>query len=135
MSKRDLRLKEYKISNKRYKELCGFCEQYPEWLAELALNDGTPSSPIITDMPLAPHSNESKVEKLAIRRGETAHKVAIVEDCARQAGKDLWRYLIMGVCYEKGVTELRMIHGMPISQTEFYRIRRHFYYLLDKAKV
>ena len=34
MNKRDLKLDKYGISPKRYKELCGFCEQYPEWKAK-----------------------------------------------------------------------------------------------------
>ena len=41
MNKRNLVLDKYGISGKRYKELCGFCEQYPEWLSELKAHSHT----------------------------------------------------------------------------------------------
>ena len=41
MNKRQLNLEKYGISGKRYKELCGFCEQYPEWKNQLKYNNDT----------------------------------------------------------------------------------------------
>ena len=35
MNKRKLKFDDLEISGKRYKELCGFCEQYPEWKSQL----------------------------------------------------------------------------------------------------
>ena len=52
MNKRQLNLEKYGISGKRYKELCGFCEQYPEWVNELKFNRDTVRSVEITDMPI-----------------------------------------------------------------------------------
>ena len=39
MNKRQLNLEKYGISGKRYKELCGFCEQYPEWKNQLKFSN------------------------------------------------------------------------------------------------
>ena len=50
-NKRKLSLSKYGISNKRYKELCGFCEQYPEWKDELRYKTSTIKSVEITDIP------------------------------------------------------------------------------------
>ena len=131
-NKRDLRLKQYEISKKRYKELCGFCEQYPEWIGELAFNDGRPGSPVISDMLLAPHSNESKVEKIALRNYKLSKKVDVVQKCAKKASEEFWQFIIWSVCYEFSVTALINIRGMALSKSEFYRKRRIFFYLLDK---
>ena len=69
MNKRDLKLDKYGISGKRYKELCGFCEQYPEWQNELKEKTNTVHSIEITDMPIY-HGNADVTANLATRRTE-----------------------------------------------------------------
>lgn len=134
MNKRNLVLGKYGISSKRYKELCGFCEQYPEWLKELRWKNHTLASPKITDMPMAPKSNKSKTEELAIRREELERKRNLIEDTARQANEELHEYIIKSVCYEVPFTYLSSVEDMPCSRSAFYDARRYFFYLLDKNK-
>lgn len=135
MNKRNLRLEKYGISGKRYKELCGFCEQYPEWKQAIKFNTDTLHSPEITDMPLAPHDNmDDATSRLAIKRAYMSQCVDLVDNTAKQAGGDLSKYIILSVCYETNVTALRHIHGMPLEKSAFYELRRYFFYLLDKNK-
>lgn len=133
MNKRNLNLEKYGISGKRYKELCGFCEQYPEWVNELKFNRDTVRSIEITDMPIY-HSNADATGNLAIKRTELENKCRLVEDTARQAGNDLSQYIIKSVCYEVPVTYLIACENMPISKSAFYEMRRYFFYLLDQNK-
>lgn len=131
MSKTNLKLSEYGISNKRYKELCGFCEQYPEWkskLEEYSIMCGME----YTDMPKA-HNNNSQVEQLVIKRESLIKKVKMIEDAAMQADEYYARFIIMSACYEKGYAYLQTMSNMPLSQNAFYRKRRKFFYILDKA--
>lgn len=134
MNKRNLVLDKYGISSKRYKELCGFCEQYPEWLNELKYKTHTLASPEITDMPIPPHSNESKTERLALRRTMLEEKCKLIEQTAIQADADLYQYIIKSVCYEVPYTYLATVEEMPCSRSSFYDTRRKFFYLLDKNK-
>lgn len=133
MSKRKLNLSEYNISKKRYKELCGFCEQYPEWKAQIESMGGLLSSPQITDMPIA-HTNSDKVSELAIKRDGMSAKCDLIEITAKQASVDYADFIIKAVCYEVPIDYLIMCEGMSISKATFYRIRRLFFYLLDKNK-
>lgn len=133
MNKRNLNLEKYGISGKRYKELCGFCEQYPEWINELKFKNDTVRSVEITDMPIC-HNNSDATGNLAVKRAELESKCKLIEETANQAGKDLSKYIIKSVCYEVPVTYLIACEEMPIGKSAFYEMRRHFFYLLDKNK-
>lgn len=133
MNKRELNLSKHGISGKRYKELCGFCEQYPEWINELKHKNDTIGSPEITDMPIY-HSNSDATGSLAIRRVELQKKCELVEQTALQASGDLYQYIIKSVCYEVPVEYLISCEDMPLGKSAFYETRRYFFYLLDKNK-
>lgn len=132
MNKRDIKLDKYGISKKRYKELCGFCEQYPEWKQQLE-SYTLLSSPQITDMPIA-HKNTDKVGDMAVRLDGLGLKCSLIEDTARQASADYAEYIIKSVCYEVPINYLIMCDGLALSKSSFYRIRRLFFYLLDQNK-
>lgn len=134
MNKRELKLEKYGISSKRYKELCGFCEQYPEWVDELNYKNDTVGSKEITGMPIPPHNTSDQTGNLAIRRVELQKKCELIEQTAIQANSDLYQYIIKSVCYEHPFWYLQDIMGMPCSQRAFYDARRYFFYLLNKNK-
>ncbi|MDT4377285.1 MULTISPECIES: hypothetical protein [Blautia] len=134
MNKRELNLKKYGISGKRYKELCGFCEQYPEWVDELKHKTDTVKSKVVTDMPLPPHGTSDQTGDLAIRRAELQKKCELIERSATQASPDLYQYIIKSVCYEVPVHYLISFEEMPIGKSAFYEMRRYFFYLLDINK-
>ena len=133
MNKRQLNLEKYGISGKRYKELCGFCEQYPEWKNQLKFSNDTVKSIEITDMPIT-HNNADATGNLAIKRVGLEEKGRLIEEIAELAGEDLSQYIIKSVCYEVPVTYLIACEGMPIGKSAFYEMRRYFFYLLDKNK-
>lgn len=134
VNKRELKLEKYGISGKRYKELCGFCEQYPEWQEELLSKSDTLQSVEITDMPIPPHGNSDKTGNLAIRRVELKKKCEIVEKTAKEANEELYQFLIKGICYGVSYNYLLAFDGIPMSRSSYYELRRYFFYLLDKNK-
>ena len=134
MNKRNLVLDNYGISSKRYKELCGFCEQYPEWKATLENKNDTLKSKVITDMPITFGGKSDQTCDLAIKRIELQKKCELIENTAKEASNDLWTYIIDSVCYEYPLSYLQTIKEMPCSRASFYDARRYFYFLLDKYK-
>ena len=134
MSKWGLRLDKYGISGKRYKELCGFCEQYPEWKKKL--HDYPYVSGIrYHDKPEIKSdgiSDPTFNAALKIERYESNCK--LIEETAKKAAPDVWEYLIKSVCYEVPLKYLIGVEDMPMAQSTFYERRRCFFYLLDKAK-
>ena len=135
MNKRGLRLEKYGISRKRYKELCGFCEQYPDWKIELGYHIDTLKGKDLDGMPYPPAGNTSDpTAALAVKRVELEEKVSLIEKAAKQAAPDLWQYIIKSVCYEQPFWYIRDIMKIPCSERSFYDQRRYFFYLLDRAK-
>lgn len=133
MNKRELKLESYGISSKRYKELCGFCEQYPEWKQELESQMNTLKSPQISDMPVY-HDNSDATANLALKRAEMDSNCVVIEETARIACKELSAYIIKSVCYEEPFWYLRDIMQIPCGQSTFYDMRRYFFFLLDQNK-
>jgi len=132
-NRRELKLNDYGISSKRYKELCGFCEQYTEWKDELEFKKDTLKSKNITDMPLST-SGEDATQVLAIRRIDLEFKCKIIENTAKQTNEYLAPYIIKSVTEEVPCWYLEEIMGMATCRKDFYAARRYFFFLLDKNK-
>lgn len=129
-------LKKYGISQKRYKELKGFCEQYPEFLQELRNDVISPKTQVITGMPFS--KTNAKVDEtanIAIRRAMMEEKVKLIEETAQEASPDLWEYIIKSACYEQSFYYLQSVAEIPISYSAFFDARRYFFYLLDQRKM
>ena len=134
MNKRELRLGKYGISNKRYKELCGFCEQYPEWKRELD-NYSFMSAINYSDMPKNPNTGQSNpTEETAIRIEKLLEKCMLIEETAKNVDEDYWEFIIRSACYEEPVSYLQTVRDMNLGKSAFYEKRRYFFYLLDKKK-
>lgn len=134
MNKRELNLEKYGISGKRYKELSGFCEQYPEWMSNLKRLKNPGESISFSGVRVQETQGKGRKEENEDRKEELESKCHIVENVARQASQDLQQYLIQSVCYEEPFWYLRDIMGIPCCQRTFYDYRRYFFYLLDREK-
>lgn len=135
MYNRKMTFTKYGISQNRYKELSGFCEQYPEWKDELRFNNPTPKSQQINGMPF-PNTNSTSDEtaNLAIKRMEIQEKINMVESTAREASPEFWEYIIHSACYKKAFWYMRDIMGIPCSERTFFDIRRKFFAILNLKK-
>lgn len=135
MNKRQLKLEKYGITSKRYKELCGFCEQYPDWKIFLSNNHDTIKSKEIDGMPYSPLGNTSdQTADLAIKRASIQKKVDLIESTAKEADPELWEYIIKSVCYEQPFWYIQDIAKAPISRSAFYDRRRYFFWMIDQRK-
>lgn len=134
MSKREIKLDKFGISRKRYKELCGFCEQYPEWKAALkdySLVKGVSYSPSPKSVT---YNVSSPVEEAAIKMERYISNCNVIEEAAKKADPENWEYIIDSVCYELPINYLITVKGLNLSQCPFYQRRRFFFYLLDQTK-
>lgn len=135
MKKRTLTLQKYGISPKRYKELCGFCEQYPEWKEELMRLEPSPKSQKVDGMPYSQtNSTSDETSELAIKRAAINKKIKLIEDTAIEASPEMWEYIIKSACYEQPFWYLRDISKIPMSQASFLDRRRYFFYLLSQKR-
>lgn len=119
MNKRRMSYRKYGISRNRYNELRYFCLQFNEWKNRLR--------EIESEMKYAGKDLSAEKELL-----ET--KILMVQETAQAAGEDLWEYLMDNVCGNCSLSYLIVYKGIPISESAFYQIRRHFFYLLSNRK-
>lgn len=135
MKKRTLTLQKYGISAKRYKELCGFCEQYPEWKEELMELEPSAKSQRVDGMPFSQTNNTiDETSELAIKRIGILKKIQLIEETAKAASPEMWEYIIKSACYEQPFWYLRDISKIPMSEASFLDRRRYFFYLLSKKR-
>lgn len=134
MRKRNQTLNKYGISNKRYKELCGFCEQYPEWKEELSRGESGIKSPALGEPTCFTGSKSDRTMTIAVRRAMIAEKVALIEETAKEAAPDLWQYIIKSACYEQPFWYIRDLMAIPCNERSFYDMRRYFFFLLNQKK-
>jgi hypothetical protein len=129
---RDTSLRKYGISPHRFKELYHFCLQYNEWKDELKYKCDTVKSIEVTDMPTA-HGNSDQVQGLAIRRAELSEKIKLIEDIAKEADADIYKYILKAVTNE-GITYnyLSTVMDIPCGKDMYYDRRRKFYWLLSQ---
>lgn len=134
MDRRRLKLDKYGISGKRFKELSGFCEQYPEWRKELDSMKDAVKSPVVDGIGSFGGNASDSTGNLAIRRQVLGKKCELIERTARQANRELAMFIIKSVCYELPLRYLICVEEMPCGRAAFYDARRYFFYLLDKNK-
>lgn len=127
-------LRKYDISPKRYKELCGFCEQYPEWKEALKRMGVGIKAQAMDGMPHGTGTSDPTA-LIALRRSEIEERINLIERVAAEADKEFAKQIILNVCYEMPYYQLNMSHGLHISRNSFYNRRRKFFYLLSKKRL
>lgn len=134
MNKKKLHFDDFEITRKRYKELCAFCEQYPEWKEKL--RNATFIQAVKYDDEPKPsnHENSDTTAKHALRMLKMKRDCELIERVAKQACPDNYECIIKAVCYEVSSTYLINWEHIPMSRSTFYEKRRYFFYLLDLEK-
>ena len=134
MNKKKLRFDDFGITGKRYKELCGFCEQYPDWKKELD-NHAYISAVRYDDEPKpSNHDNNDTTAKHALKMLKYHRNIDMIEKCAQAVDKDLWEFIIRSACYNDSYEYLHAMRGLYLGRSAFYEKKRYFFYLLDIEK-
>lgn len=131
MSKRKL---DFEISSKRYKELCGFCEQYDEWVKKVGEPLYIHGINYDSDPKPSNHGTSDVTANEAIKKLKYKKNIALIEKCAKMASNDWWEYIIRSACYEESWEYLNGTKNLYLSRSSFYERRRYFFFLLDIEK-
>lgn len=124
-NRKDLKIRS--LSKWRYRELKYFCLQYPEWQRELKNNTSAVQAISITDMPTT-HKVGNSTQRLALKRVELEKKCKLIEQCAIEADREIYMWLIknatLGIPYE--------CLDVPCGRRKFYESRRRFFNILSE---
>lgn len=128
MTTRDLSLDKFNISKHRYRELCNFCLQYPEWLEQKRDCYGL-STRNMTGMPNGSGTSDPTAARAgkAYRLGEN---IELVEQTAIEACGTLYPWILKAVTQGFSWDVLQP----PCGRVQFYQARRKFFFLLSLKK-
>lgn len=124
----------YWISKHRHYELKHFCLQYPEWKKVYkSLDDASLSSTSFDNIPSG-NGIKDITARCAIDKAYYGEKLQMIEDAAKEADKDLWIYILMGVTEEVSFTYLQTKLEIPCGRDMYYDRYRKFFWILDKMR-
>ena len=121
------------ISRDRYQELLHLCRQYPEWKTEA--NSLLGIRAIKADG--LPHGNgkSDPVAAAAEKRERLIEKITIVDECAKAIDGGAWyASIIQNVCIGRPYEQMDRALMPTSDKNAYFKKRREFFELLDKAK-
>lgn len=122
---------EYFLPKEEYLTVLHFALQYPLWCEELQTDPDTSRAIRYDGDRVQTSGGRDMTAETAMRRKAIADKKKLVEETAREAGKEIYLYLLRGVTGGFTFWQLRQ-KGMPCEKTMYYERRRKFYYLLAR---
>ena len=121
----------YYLPKETFLTVVHYCKQYPLWDEELSAMTDT-SKAITYDQDRVQVSQDSDpTSELAIRRAGISKKKDMVDDTAKRVAGRIWKWLLLGVCYDYPYYYLAE-HGIPCGKDLYYKLRRRFYYEISK---
>ena len=120
------------ISRHRYYELKHFCLQYPEWRQNYAHSIKYPELNNLgtsTDVEWSDPTGTS-VEFMDVYK----RKIDLVESSAKEADKDIWAFILLGVTEDISYVKLRMVYDIPCGRDMYYDRYRKFFHILSRKK-
>lgn len=129
---RALNKSKYNISNYRFRELYYFCLQYTEWKEKIIELRNPLKSMQYSGMPSSGIPSKP-TESIAIECAEFSHKCTLIEQAAKEADPELYKYILFAVTHENITFKyLKTQMEIPCERDRYYDSRRKFYFFLDK---
>lgn len=121
---------EYALDKEEYLTVQHFAQQYPglkkKYYSILGLKavvqDGQPRGT----------TPGNPVEAQAIQLEPYSEKIKMIEESARIAGEDLYKWVLKGVTEKRSYDNLRLMYGLPCGKNEYYKKRQLFFWILNK---
>ena len=125
---------QYYLEKHRYLELQHFCLQYPIWnqmYNSISAMATRPIDKIGFDAPTGRSPTQRCADALIFLK----KRMELVIDTAEEAaGKELKDYIIQSVITGQSYDQIRAFMGVPCCRDTFYKLRRKFFYILNKNR-
>lgn len=124
--------KKWDISNHAFYQAYHFAMRYKEFKDILRYKTNTVGSPKFGDT-TGSGVTKSVTEELAIKRAWAKKNCKMIEESAKRADHQLYKYILKAVT-EEGITYkyMKTVMNIPAGRNYFYEKRRKFYYILSK---
>ena len=121
----------YQIDKHVFYSVLHYAYNYNEWAKQLSGLTDTSKAITYSDMPKGFNPEADPTADLVARREKILDKMRPVEEAAREADADMWRYIMLGVTNEDVTyNSLRVLKGIPCGKNAYYEMRRRFYWIL-----
>ena len=124
----------YYIERERYYELKHFCRQYHIWKKAYNALDGLSRRPADLELFIQSNQTSDPTARCVEAREAYAHKIEMVERCAKEASPVLYKYIMKYVTKGDAYTVLKMRDSIPCGKDMFYDVARKFFWLLSKER-
>ena len=124
----------YYIERERYYELRHFCRQYPIWKKAYNALDGLSKRPADLELFNHPGQTSDPTFRCVEARERYSRWIGMVEQCAREADPELYKYLMSYVTKGDTYSVLKMRDHIPCCKDVFYETARKFFWLLNKVR-
>lgn len=125
----------YWISRHRYYELKHFCLQYPTWKkAYAALDDICLSSTNLEIITSSSGFPGDPTAKCALMKVYYSERMAMVEQAAMAADRELYYYILKAVTEDVSYSYLKTRLDIPCGKDLYYDRYRRFFWLLSKER-
>lgn len=124
----------YYLNRERYYELKHFCRQYPIWKKAYQALDGLSKRPGDLELFNNPSHKSDPTVRCAESREFYLKRMEMVEQCAREASTELYKYIMNYVTKGDAYSVLKMRDHIPCGKDVFYETARKFFWLLNKAR-
>ena len=120
----------YYLDRERLLAAVHYCRCYPIWKRQYNSIDGWHSI-IMDDLP---HGTDvgAPTERDALKRSEIKDKMEIVEKACKNAGEEIYMWLLLGVTEGLPFYNLEL-KGIPCGKDMYYDRRRKVYFLVANA--
>lgn len=126
---------EYWIPRDRYYELQHFCLQYPSWVEFCREADSTSRARLDKPLPKRIFGHSDPVVYAVELRERYSGYVRIVREAAEETDTFLSKYILKDVTEKRAYTYLQGVLQMPCGRTQYYILRRKFFWILDKLRI
>lgn len=129
---RETTWEDYGISKNRYNELKAFCLQYWEKKEAIDRIKGNAGSGAAGGSPGNP------TQSMAIRNVQYQSDCEMIENAAISASAEIYPYILESVTRDLSFRNIefnKTFGRIPVGKTEFYALRRKFYYILHLKKL
>ena len=124
----------YWIDKHRHYELKHFCLQYPIWKKTYAAIVELTASANILDRVSSSNEPSDLTAKCALKKAYYSEKIKLVEETAKEADPDLWKYILKAVTEGYSYTYLSTKLRIPCSRDTYYDRYRRFFWLLSEVR-
>lgn len=123
----------YHLPKHRYYELRHFCLQYNDWKKQLMML-GSQQTPEFLERFQRSTELPNPTERIAVMRAALSENIHIIEEAAKDADKELSKYILAGVTEGRSFDNLKASMDIPCERDMYYARYRKFFWLLSRNR-